>query len=79
MKTRLKSLRKDKGINQNEIAKYLNISQVAYSYYEIEKRNIPIEILEKLADLYKTSIDYLIYRTDIKEPYPKSKIKPNLE
>ena len=51
----------------------LNISQVAYSYYELNKRNIPIEILSKLADYYNTSIDYLVFRTDLYKPYPKSK------
>ena len=37
--------------------------------------NIPIELLHKLADYYKTSIDYLLYRTDERKPYPKSIIK----
>ena len=49
----------------------LNISQVAYSYYELNKRSVPIEILSKLADFYNTSVDYLIYRTNEEKPYPK--------
>ena len=49
----------------------LNISQVAYSYYEINKRNIPLELLSKLADYYNTSVDYLLYRTNDSKPYPK--------
>ena len=45
MKTRIKDLREDADITQSEISRYLNISQVAYSYYELGKRNIPLELL----------------------------------
>ena len=76
MKTRIKNLREDKDLTQAEISKYLNISQVAYSYYELNKRNIPLELLCKLADFYNTSIDYLLYRTDEYMAYPKRKNKP---
>lgn len=71
MKTRLKNLREDNDLTQTEISNYLNISQVAYSYYELGKRNIPIELLSKIADYYNTSVDYLIYRTNLNKPYPK--------
>ena len=73
MDSRIKNLREDNDLTQFEISKMLNISQVAYSYYELNKRNIPIEILSKLADYYNTSIDYLVFRTDLYKPYPKSK------
>ena len=72
MKTRIKNLREDNDLTQQEIANYLNISQVAYSYYELNKRNIPLELLSKLADYYNTSIDYLLYKTDRIKPYPKN-------
>ena len=71
MKTRIKNLREDHDLTQKEISKILNISQVAYSYYEINKRNIPLELLSKLADYYNTSVDYLLYRTDTSKPYPQ--------
>ncbi len=71
MKTRIKSLREDNDLTQKEISQILNISQVAYSYYEINKRNIPLELLSKLADYYNTSVDYLLYRTNNNKPYPK--------
>ena len=74
MKTRIRSLREDNDLTQKELSKYLNISQVAYSYYEINKRSIPLELLSKLADFYNTSTDYLLYRTDEFTAYPKSKI-----
>lgn len=71
MKTRIKDLREDFDLTQFEISKMLNISQVAYSYYELNRRNIPVEILMKLADFYNTSVDYLLYRTENKKPYKK--------
>lgn len=71
MKNRLRNLREDRDLNQTQISKMLNISQVAYSYYELNKRSVPIEILSKLADFYNTSVDYLIYRTNEEKPYPK--------
>ena len=73
MKTRIKNLREDNDLTQNDISKILNISQVAYSYYELNKRSIPLELLSKLADYYNTSIDYLVYRTDEIKPYKKAK------
>lgn len=71
MQTRIKDLREDSDLTQKDISKFLNISQVAYSYYEINRRSIPLEVLSKLADFYKTSVDYLLFRTDEVSPYPK--------
>lgn len=73
MKTRIKNLREDNDLTQKQISQFLNISQVAYSYYELSKRNIPLELLSKLADFYNTSVDYLLYRTDEITAYPKLK------
>ena len=66
MKTRIRDLREDKDLTQATISKMLNISQVAYSYYELDKREIPLNLLCKLADFYETTVDYLLYRTDKK-------------
>lgn len=73
MRLRLKDLREDNDLSQKKISEILYISQVTYSYYEIGRRGIPIEILCKLADYYHTSVDYLICRTDEKKPYPACK------
>lgn len=75
---RLKELREDKDLTQAEVSKIINVSQVAYSYYEIGKRLINYYELSKLADFYNTSVDYILYRTDIKKAYPKSLIKDEL-
>lgn len=70
---RIKDLREDNDMKQLEVANYLGIHQQNYSRYEIGAVLIPIDRLDKLADLYNTSIDYLLGRTDEKKPYPKSK------
>ena len=69
---RLKEIREDRDLYQKDIAAMLNIDQSNYSKYELEKINIPTDLLMKLADYYNTSIDYLLYRTDEKKPYKKS-------
>lgn len=70
---RLRDLRTDKDISQKTIAEYLKIRQTTYSKYELGERNITLETMSLLADYFETSVDYLIGRTDIKKPYPKSK------
>lgn len=75
MYLRLRDLREDNDYKQQDIADYLSCAQNTYAQYELGKRGISPELLCKLADLYKTSVDYLIGRTDEIKPYPKSKIK----
>lgn len=73
MYRRIRDLREDKDLLQKDSAAYLNCSQVCYSNYEIGKRDIPTEVLCKLAEFYNTSTGYLLGRTDQKKPYPKVK------
>lgn len=63
----IRDLREDADLTQDELAHILNCSQVAYSYYEIGKRDIPTEILIKLADFYDCTVDYLLGRTEKKK------------
>ncbi|MCD8000643.1 MAG: helix-turn-helix domain-containing protein [Clostridiales bacterium] len=72
---RLRDLREDQDLTQQNLADYLHINQRTYSRYENDQRMIPYGVLSALADLYGTSVDYLIERTDVKEPYPKGKKK----
>ena len=58
----------DSDLSQKKIGEILHISQRSYSHYETGSRNIPIEMLIRLADYYDTTIDYLVGRTDNKEP-----------
>ena len=66
MYKRIRDLREDMDLNQTQIAKYLGMSQTGYSKYETGENDLPTQVLIKLADLYGTSIDYLLGRTDKK-------------
>ena len=68
---RLRELREDHDLVQKEIARNLGITQRNYSYYETNQTILTEDILQKLANYYDTSIDYILYRTDIRKPYPK--------
>ncbi len=67
----LKLLRLQYGFSQDYVAKKLNIKQNTYSQYETGVREIPINALITLANLYDTSIDYIVGITNEDEPYPK--------
>lgn len=73
MKYRIKELREDKDLKQTTLASYLNIKQNNYSYLENEKIEIKVDYLIKIADFYNVSVDYLLNRTDVQKPYPRSK------
>jgi len=76
MKTRIRELREDRDISQKVVAEYLRCDQSLYSKYELEKREIPLYIIVKLAFFYNTSTDYLLLLTDKKVPYERrDKIK----
>ena len=66
---RIKDLREDADLTQQEIAQYLHIKQNTYSQYENEHRQLPIEVLIALAKYYKTSTDYILGLTNEKKPY----------
>jgi len=73
---RLRDLREDNDMPQKQVAAYLGIDQRVYSNYETGKRELPSRFLPLLAELYGTSVDYILGRTDIIVPYPsKAKTK----
>ena len=53
---RIRDLREDSDLTQENIAKHLNISQRSYSYYESGKREIPVSVFSALADFYGTAL-----------------------
>lgn len=59
---KLKKLRDERNYTQKEISSILGIAQNTYSGYETNKHIPDLEILIKIADLYKTSVDYIIGR-----------------
>lgn len=62
--SRIRDLREDRDLKQQDLADYLNCSQVCYSRYESGQRDIPLETISKIADFYNVSVDYLLNRTD---------------
>lgn len=69
---RIRNLREDKDLTQEQMAKALQTTQRTYSRYENADSNIPLEMLIKIADFHNVSTDYILERTDILEPYSKS-------
>lgn len=67
---RLKALRKEAKLTQADVAKYLNISESAYGYYEQGRNEISISGIKQLAEKYNVSVDYLLGSTD--DPAPLS-------
>ena len=61
---RLYDLRTDNDLTQKQVADYLLCNRQVYARYERGLREIPVSMLIKLADLYKTSVDYILGRTD---------------
>ena len=61
---RLRDLREDSDKTQQDIADYLNMHRSVYRRYESGEREIPVWALIKLAQLYKTSTDYILGLTD---------------
>ena len=69
MRTRIRDLREDRDLTQKHLSELLQIHQTTYSDYEIGKSNVPADVLIKLAEFYKTSVDYLLFVTDNPKPY----------
>ena len=61
---RLYDLRNDNDLTQQQVADYLMCNRQVYARYERGLREIPVSMLIKLADFYKTSVDYILGRTD---------------
>lgn len=68
---RIRDLREDHDLTQRQLAAILHMPQPQYNRYEQGLRDIPTPVLIELADLYKTSTDYLLGRTDNAAP-PRS-------
>ena len=61
---RVRELREDHDMTQRQLAEYLHITQPQYFRYEQGYRDLPTDILILLADLYDTSTDYILGRTN---------------
>lgn len=63
---RIKGLRQDNDLNQEEVAKLLKVAQTTYSQYELYKRPMPIECSMILCKFYNVSADYILGFSDEK-------------
>ncbi|WP_010296004.1 helix-turn-helix domain-containing protein [Clostridium senegalense] len=70
---RIREERIRKDINQPELAKILNISKQTVSNWENGKRTPDIDTLENLAKFFDVSTDYLLGRSDIRNPNLENK------
>ncbi len=73
MYRRIRDLREDADLTQKQMGEILNCSQRIYSNYECGDVDISTQILIKLAEFHKTSVDYLLGLTNEKRPYPRNK------
>ena len=74
MLERLRNLREDKNLSQEDIARLINCTQTTYSKYELNKLEISISALITLSQFYNTSVDYLLGLTDVFMPYERSRL-----
>lgn len=68
---RLKSLRQEHKISQKELASKLFLSQQTVAKWETDGATPNPETLSKIADIFGVSVDYLLGRTDEKNPGQK--------
>ena len=68
---RLKDLREDRDLSQKQVADYLGMKQPQYNRYERGLRDVPTDVLIRLAQFYKTSTDYILGLTNCSKPHYK--------
>ena len=61
---RIRDLREDSDLTQQQVSDYLKMKQPQYNRYEKGYRDIPSDVLIALAVLYNTTTDYILERTD---------------
>ena len=69
----LRKLRDEKGLNQTQLGKELNLAQRTISNYETGERFPNEIILNQIADYFDVSMDYLLGRTTLKKYTVKRK------
>lgn len=70
---RLRDLREDRDLSQAQIAAMLDMKQPQYSRYERGLRDLPTDVLIRLAKFYNTSTDYILGLTNDSTPYRQNK------
>lgn len=67
----IRSLREDNDWTQQYVANYIGVNRRTYSAYETGVNSMTPETLIQLAQLYQTSVDYLLGLTTERSPYPR--------
>ncbi len=67
---RIKSLRTDKGLTQDELAKRLGIARTTLASWEVDRREPDYAMLQKLADIFEVSVDRLLGRGHVAADVP---------
>lgn len=77
--SRLKELRNGKGLSQEELAKAIHLAQSTIAYYESEKKNPSKQTIQLLSDFFSVSTDYLLGKSNIRNPYIPEEYKEKYE
>lgn len=74
---RIRELRQEKGITQIRLSIELEVTQETISAYENGKHLPSLPALIKLSDLFHTSMDYIMKRTDHRVHLENSNLRPD--
>lgn len=69
---RIRDLRESRRLRQTELAEMLGVNQRTYSRYELGEVSVSLDVIDRLADFYGTSVDFLMGRTNRMQPYPRA-------
>ena len=75
---RLRFLREEKDISQEELGNIINAAKSTISQYELNKRNPDPDTLIKIADFFNASVDWLLGRTTQRELLTESRQNTNI-
>lgn len=76
---RLRALRLSRDLTQADFAKAMNLGESTISFYESDKRAPDYEVLDKIAQYFNVSTDYLLGRTNDPTPHTIIKITTKLD
>ena len=71
---RIKKIREELGLTQQELADKLDCAKSTIAMYENETRKPSLEILVKLSEIFNCSIDYLLGKTEVRNPRQQEEI-----
>lgn len=76
---RLKLLRESKELSQKDLASFLGVSPSTIGMYESDKRTPDSDMLNRIANYFDVTVDYLLGRSDIKKPFGTKSLKDSNE